>query len=1011
MPNESDFSLSAVQRKRSGPSLLPLEVDISAPRTTTSFERKSKPDLEHSPSSPRSFVLPFDPLLVVDALVRRLPWILALGVIAGLILAVVGWICFETGHIATAQLIKTEPLSPLRHSDSGEPYQPHELPIPTLTALMRSSVVLEKTSERLENKVTEDQIKAGLVVTPERNSNIVRVAYNSDHAAQQAVSILRAYIEEVLSLTRDIQKRDASEMAELLTNQTVRAENELLKVNEELLAYTRREELIDADKQIDAYLSELAGLSLKFESTCLDHETLDLRIQSIEKELSKMSPAAVKLQQAQEELAQLRLRYTDEHPVIMEAADRVVALQASLANDKPTLDAPPRPGESSIAESLYMDLVRYRSEKQVLGEQMQKIAAVRDTLNAKLELLPRKALEYARIKARQQDLETSRTLLVGRHREAIMHAENAQGSFRLLALDRPQDVLIQYPILELALAGFGGFAAVAGLASILWSLSAISDRRIRTVADLRRVSGLPILGALCEKGGSDPADWAFQTWTRLQTRLFKLPGTQATVCGLLTNETSAGGHLPALLATAAASRGQSVILISHGPALAVSAPLSEMIRTPEQVVAHLTRTPQQVLHLTLDEFWTWSPEQRQEWNRALDRWSQVRGTVILVQLSFPKEAETLLVAEQLPNLMWIDRGSTTPPDSLQNLLENYHAAGCRFVGAMLNEAHNFGFRPLNKLALTTLALLFSWVAAVPAQSDVLTLGPGDAVNISVPGRPEYARNQVAVGPDGCLTYLQAQNLRAAGLSIDQLRSKLMMELRRYHKNLIVVVTPMTFQSRKVYVLGKVVKTGAINLDRPMTVLETIAEAGGLETGLSQQNTVELADLGRSFLMRGKARVDVDMEALFYKGDMTQNVLVQPDDYLYFPSSSSNEIYVLGNVKRQGTQGLLANTSVHSSIAQAGGFTPRAYTQRVLVVRGSFDNPQTFTVDMAAMLEGREKGFRLEPKDIVFVADKPWARAEELLSFALNAFTQGAISGWVGVNTVPLIQEAILPSIQ
>jgi protein involved in polysaccharide export with SLBB domain len=297
---------------------------------------------------------------------------------------------------------------------------------------------------------------------------------------------------------------------------------------------------------------------------------------------------------------------------------------------------------------------------------------------------------------------------------------------------------------------------------------------------------------------------------------------------------------------------------------------------------------------------------------------------------------------------------------------------------------------LNKLALTTLALLFSWVAAVPAQSDVLTLGPGDAVNISVPGRPEYARNQVAVGPDGCLTYLQAQNLRAAGLSIDQLRSKLMMELRRYHKNLIVVVTPMTFQSRKVYVLGKVVKTGAINLDRPMTVLETIAEAGGLETGLSQQNTVELADLGRSFLMRGKARVDVDMEALFYKGDMTQNVLVQPDDYLYFPSSSSNEIYVLGNVKRQGTQGLLANTSVHSSIAQAGGFTPRAYTQRVLVVRGSFDNPQTFTVDMAAMLEGREKGFRLEPKDIVFVADKPWARAEELLSFALNAFTQGAM---------------------
>jgi protein involved in polysaccharide export with SLBB domain len=154
-----------------------------------------------------------------------------------------------------------------------------------------------------------------------------------------------------------------------------------------------------------------------------------------------------------------------------------------------------------------------------------------------------------------------------------------------------------------------------------------------------------------------------------------------------------------------------------------------------------------------------------------------------------------------------------------------------------------------------------------------------------------------------------------------------------------------------------------------------------------------------------------MEALFLHGDMKQNLPVEPGDYMYFPSANSNEIYVLGNVKMQGTQGLLAHTSVHSAIAQAGGFTSKAYTRRILVIRGSLDKPETFTVNLDDILNARSKTFRLQPKDIMYVADKPWARAEELLSFALNAFFQGAVSGWVGGNIEPFIKEAILPTIK
>ena len=393
----------------------------------------------------------------------------------------------------------------------------------------------------------------------------------------------------------------------------------------------------------------------------VDHETIDLRIQAIEKELSKVSPAAAKLQQATDELAQLRLRYTDQHPAIMEASDRVEALRASLADDAPRLDTPPRPGESTVAESLYMELVRYRSEKQVLGEQLDKLAALRTTLNAKLELLPRKALEYARIKARQQDLHTSRTLLAARQREAALHAENAQGSFRLLALDRPQDVAIERPTRKILMAGLGGFAATTAALSLLVAALAVADRRVRTPADLKRGTRLPVLGALGPKTELEPDAWAFRTWTRLQSRLATPANGGATLCGFLTDAAAPGARLPALLASAASSRGHAVILISHGPspASALSAPLAQSVHFSESVVAQLTAAPRQIIHLTLDDEWTWTHAQRQDWQRALARWSQLRGTIILVQLAAPAEPDTLLAAERLPNLLWIGRGYAT----------------------------------------------------------------------------------------------------------------------------------------------------------------------------------------------------------------------------------------------------------------------------------------------------------------------------------------------------------------
>ena len=81
--------------------------------------------------------------------------------------------------------------------------------------------------------------------------------------------------------------------------------------------------------------------------------------------------------------------------------------------------------------------------------------------------------------------------------------------------------------------------------------------------------------------------------------------------------------------------------------------------------------------------------------------------------------------------------------------------------------------------------------------------------------------------------------------------------------------------------------GAYYLDRPLTIIEAVARARGIATGLYQQNTVELADMPRAFITRNGKRLPVDFQKLFHEGDLNQNILVEPGDYLYFPSGTIN----------------------------------------------------------------------------------------------------------------------------
>ncbi len=82
------------------------------------------------------------------------------------------------------------------------------------------------------------------------------------------------------------------------------------------------------------------------------------------------------------------------------------------------------------------------------------------------------------------------------------------------------------------------------------------------------------------------------------------------------------------------------------------------------------------------------------------------------------------------------------------------------------------------------------------------------------------------------------------------------------------------------------------------------------------------------------------------------------------------------------------------------------------MRGSIDKekPEVIVVDAAAVLAGKQKDVLLQPRDLVYVSEKPWQRAEEILDLAVRAFVQTGTATWTGKNIGPLIKEPLLPSL-
>ncbi|MEO5656441.1 MAG: polysaccharide biosynthesis/export family protein, partial [Nitrospiria bacterium] len=115
--------------------------------------------------------------------------------------------------------------------------------------------------------------------------------------------------------------------------------------------------------------------------------------------------------------------------------------------------------------------------------------------------------------------------------------------------------------------------------------------------------------------------------------------------------------------------------------------------------------------------------------------------------------------------------------------------------------------------------------APPVSSNQYRIGPEDVLDIVVWKNADLSKS-VTVRPDGMVTLPLIGELRAGGLTADQVRDDIKVRLARYKEVPEVSVTVTDVRSYNLYILGEVKTPGRYQVKSYTSLLQALALAGG-----------------------------------------------------------------------------------------------------------------------------------------------------------------------------------------
>lgn len=288
------------------------------------------------------------------------------------------------------------------------------------------------------------------------------------------------------------------------------------------------------------------------------------------------------------------------------------------------------------------------------------------------------------------------------------------------------------------------------------------------------------------------------------------------------------------------------------------------------------------------------------------------------------------------------------------------------------------------------------------------IGPGDLINVQVFDVPEMSRD-LRVSQTGSIGMpLVPVRMHIAGLTELQTEQKIteVLEANGLISHPEVSVTVKEKKSRPITIVGAVAHPMVYEADRQVTLIDVLAQAGGItpdaadhvivtrpERDASADPSAEASqppsvaeDAAKSTAPTASNEksaasaeppqitpplvntITVNLSPILETGDMANNVVVQPGDVVTVPHAGI--VYVLGAVSKPGGYTVTndrAQLSTLKILSLAGGLDRTAKSDHAVIVRKDGTGQQhEVEVDLKKVMKFEAEDVQLRPSDILYI---------------------------------------------
>lgn len=152
------------------------------------------------------------------------------------------------------------------------------------------------------------------------------------------------------------------------------------------------------------------------------------------------------------------------------------------------------------------------------------------------------------------------------------------------------------------------------------------------------------------------------------------------------------------------------------------------------------------------------------------------------------------------------------------------------------------------------------------------IGPEDVIYVRV-WKDQDLSGMVDVRPDGMISMQLVGEVKAAGLTPEQLSKVLTEHLLETHKHPEVNIQVVKALSKKYFIQGEVRRPGSYPLVGPTRVLEALVNAGGFN---------DFANTKKIYVLRGTQRFPFNYKNVSKGKHTEQNIMIQTGDQIFVP---------------------------------------------------------------------------------------------------------------------------------